>query len=239
MAYIYPFRMASGTATMVLIDPRTEEVVGGIRKASAWVYPGYNSMSGGFMEARYTPDDIGSDMSNARGAAHGLLNMKYIADEYHEGENLEECAVREIEEEFGIKVSLDQLNLFDVRSNSRTDTRAHVINACYFIVLDPEQANALPDGKDVSMLDDLESVKRMKISEVQEATEDQFPMAFNHFEIMQDGIKAWQKERRILDMEGELIALRAELAQARADASRARSDAQWEVAGRYGQQGGA
>jgi len=214
MAYIYPFRMASATATMVLIDPIAEEVIGGIRKNSAWVYPGYNSLSGGFMEARYVEDEVGSDMFHARGAAHGLLNMKYIADEYHEGENLEECAIREIAEEYGIQVDLDQLKMFTVRSNSRTDTRAHVVNACYYIELRPAQSLALPDGKDVSMLDDLESVKRMKISDVEGASESDWPMAFNHFEIMQAGIAAWKKERHYLELEGEVIALRAKLAAA-------------------------
>jgi len=212
MAYIYPFRMASATATMVLIDPVAEEVIGGIRKESAWVYPGYNSLSGGFMEARYV--ETSEERAACRAYCDEKLGMKLMSDEFHEGENLEECAIREIAEEFGIQVGLDQLKMFTVRSNSRTDTRAHVVNACYYIELLPEQANALPDGKDVSMLDDLESVKRMKISEVEGAPESEWPMAFNHFEIMQAGIAAWKKERHYLELEGEVIALRDRLARA-------------------------
>lgn len=238
MAYIYPFRMTSTTATLLLIDPVAEEIIIGVRADSAWVYPGADSLPGGFMEARFVEEGQTSEMALARTEADRILGMKYVADEYHEGENSEDCAMREALEELTVVLDREQLRLFDVRANARTDTRAHVTNVCYYAELTPVQVASLVPG------DDIKEITKLPIADLMlelpyEALAATYPMAFNHFELMMGGLRAWQKERRVLEMEGELIALRAELAQARADASKARSDAAWEVAGRYGQQGGA
>lgn len=82
--------------------------------------------------------------------------------------------------------------MFAVRSNSRTDTRAHVINACYWAELTEEQSAALTPG------DDLEGIKRVSFDEI----EDEIVMAFNHREVMIQGYRAYLKEKlfqRMLD----------------------------------------
>lgn len=198
MAYIYPFRMASGTATMVLIDPVTEEVIIGVRSDNAWVYPGADSMPGGFMEARFVESSQDEAMMESRRFCDTTLGMRYIADEYSEGENLEECAVREIKEELCTDIDISQLKMFTVRSNSRTDTRAHVINACYYVVLRPEQVASLQAG------DDLKEISKWKIADLENVTEGDRPMAFNHFEIMKAGIAAYEFEKRVAWLESEV-----------------------------------
>lgn len=189
MAYIYPFRMASGTATMLLIDPHKREVIIGIRDSKAWVYPSYDSLPGGFMEARFTEQNAEKLGDNYRIVNEGVT---LVASEFHEGENLEQTAVRETEEELGVVLDKDQFVMFAVRSNSRTDTRAHVINACYWAELTEEQSAALTPG------DDLEGIKRVSFDEI----EDEIVMAFNHREVMIQGYRAYLKEKlfqRMLD----------------------------------------
>lgn len=227
MAYCYPFRMASGTATMLPIDPIGRRVLLGVRSKTAWVYPSKLSLAGGFMEARFTKEQDTSVMSQARQFVMNLLGWKLIADEYSDGENLEECAVRELKEEMEIDVALEQLIMFSVRSNSRTDTRAHVINACYYFEMTPGQVAAATAG------DDLESLEWHNIDDFYlempfEAMNAKYDMAFNHFEVMLQGLAAWQKERDHLDLMGEVVALRIEnkrLQDAASDASWARDAA--------------
>jgi ADP-ribose pyrophosphatase YjhB (NUDIX family) len=182
MAYIYPFRMASGTATMLLIDPRKQEIIIGVRDSKAWVYPQYDSLPGGFMEARFTEQH-----AEKLGDHYRIINetVELVAEEFHEGENLEQTAVREIGEELCIEVDEDQLHMFAVRSNSRTDTRAHVINVCYWLELTEEQSDSLVAG------DDLEGIRRLPFSQI----EDDVTMAFNHREVMIQGYRAYLKEK--------------------------------------------
>lgn len=238
MAYIYPFRATSTTATLLLIDPVAKEIIIGVRADSAWVFPGADSLPGGFMEARYTKESQTEAMQFARDMADKILEMKYVADEYHEGENSLDCAMREGEEELSVKLDVEQLKLFDVRANARTDTRAHVTNVCYYAVLTPPQVAALEAG------DDIKEIKRLPIADLHlelpiEVLAAKYPMAFNHFELMMQGLAAYEREVRYFEMEGELIFLRAELKRVSEKASKLQSDAQWEVAGHYGQQGGA
>lgn len=181
--------MTSTTATVLLIDPKSEEVIIGVRSNEAWVYPGKDSLPGGFMEARFTEESQSDEMLEARHMADVLLGMKYNAPQYSEGEDSKDCAIREVKEEMGILLHKDQLILFDVRANSRTDTRAHVTNVCYYAVLTPEQSHQLPHGLDVSFLDDLDSIKRWKFDEVHPDLD----MAFNHIELLTDGLAAYKK----------------------------------------------
>lgn len=186
MAYIYPFRMASGTATMLIIDHETESFCNGIRSKDAWVYPGCNSLPGGFMEARFTEDSESEVMKICRGVSKESLNFKLVGDEYHEGEDLELCALRELREELGVDFDREQLNLFAVRSNSRTDTRAHVINACFWLEATPEQIKAIKAG------DDLEDVEWIPIIQVMN---EPIEMAFNHMEVTYQGLRAYNKAK--------------------------------------------
>lgn len=217
MAYCYPFRMASGTATMLPIDAKRQRVLLGVRSKSAWVYPSKLSLAGGFMEARFTKEQDTDLMAQARQFVMNLLGWKLVADEYAEGENLEECAVRELGEEMLIQVAIEQLRMFSVRSNCRTDTRAHVINACYYFEMTDEQIAQATAG------DDLEELVWYDIADFDlemplAAMEAKYDMAFNHFEVMIQGIAAWRKERRFAELEAEVQKLRGQI-----------SDASWAV----------
>jgi ADP-ribose pyrophosphatase YjhB (NUDIX family) len=198
MSYVYQFRMASGTATMVVIDPILRKVMIGVRAKTAWVYPGMNSMPGGFMEARYQPK--GWRERIARWLSRSIRGFKLQGDLFHKGENLEETAQRELVEEAQLKVPLEDLHMFTVRSNSRTDTRAHVINACYWVEVSPEQIAMINAG------DDLESIWWMDIADIYKV--EPSDMAFNHQEIMVQGVEAWQEAQRIKALDAEVEDLR-------------------------------
>jgi ADP-ribose pyrophosphatase YjhB (NUDIX family) len=186
MAYIYPFRMASGTATMLVIDPVNRAFLNGIRSHKAWVYPGYNSLPGGFMEARWVQENESADMTVMRASCAEALGFKLIGDEFHEGENLEDCAIRELKEELSTDFNTDQLNMFAVRSNSRTDTRAHVINVCYWLEATREQINTIRAG------DDLDNVAWVEFDTV---LTEPIEMAFNHMEVTYQGLRAYHKHK--------------------------------------------
>lgn len=203
MAYVYPFRMASGTATMLPIDAKRGRVLLGVRSKTAWVYPGKLSLAGGFMEARFTEAQNTDLMAQVRQFAMKLLGWKIVADEYSEGENLEECAVRELGEEMLIKVAIEQLKMFSVRSNARTDTRAHVINACYYFEMTDEQIEAATAGDDLEELV-WHNIEDFDLEMPFEAMMAKYDMAFNHFEVMLQGIAAWRKAKdydRLVAME--------------------------------------
>ena len=232
MAYIYPFRMTSTTATLLLIDPVTEEIIIGVRSDNAWVYPDADSLPGGFMEAKFT-EEQGIAMADLRKIAIESLKWKAVADEFHDGEDAQSCALREAFEEMGIELKRDQLVMFDTRTNSRTDTRAHVTNVCFYAELTPEQSALVPNGADVSHLDDLKGIKRWKISDLYleiPNIEQLYPMAFNHFELMMGGLAAWQKEKTYQMLIKEVAELRASEAKLRAQ----NSDLSWAADNRQG-----
>jgi len=212
MAYIYPFRATSTTATLLLIDPVAQDIIIGVRGDNAWVFPGYDSLPGGFMEARFVKQGQSRLMAIARRIADKLLKMRYVADEYHEGENSLQCAVREANEELTIDLNESQLVLFDVRANARTDTRAHVTNVCYYAVLRPEQTAMLEAG------DDLKEIKRLPIVDLHlelpyEALAAKYPMAFNHFDLMMQGLAAYEREERCKWLEAEYAKLKSQVGQ--------------------------
>lgn len=213
MAYCYPFRMASGTATMLPIDAKRNRVLLGVRSKNAWVYPGKLSLAGGFMEARFVEEQDHDLMKQARQFVMNLLGWKLVADEYAEGENLEECAVRELSEEMCIEVAIEQLKMFSVRSNCRTDTRAHVINACYYFEMTEKQIEAATAGDDLEELV-WHDMADFDLEMPYQAMEAKYDMAFNHFEVMLQGIAAWRKEQRYLELEAEVAKLRGQLSDA-------------------------
>ena len=236
MAYIYPFRMTSTTSTLLLIDPVTREVIIGVRGDKAWVYPNTDSLPGGFLEARFT-EEQGSKMAALRDYVKKAIGWKPVAEEFHEGEDAETTAIREAREEMGIELTYDQLVMFATRTNSRTDTRAHVTNVCFYAELTPEQSALLPHGADVSHLDDLKAIKRFKIDDLfleLPNIEALYPMAFNHFELMIAGLLRWERESRYDALVAEVIGLRHR----NAILERQNSDAAWERDARNGHQGG-
>jgi 8-oxo-dGTP diphosphatase len=165
----YDFRMASGTATILMINPEDDTFLIGIRGKNVSVYPGMPSLPGGFMEARYdVPVESGYAVTT------------------HTGETLEQTARREVQEECGIEIKEAQLHLYHVCSDPNTDPRAHVINICYFVVLTQDQVDNIQAG------DDLDAVEWWNINYFQEQLFDLEPMAFNHCELVYRGLKAYQ-----------------------------------------------
>jgi len=51
-------------------------------------------------------------------------------------EDIYECAVRELEEETGVRISKDKLELIDVRSDPKRDPRHHVLDIGFYAVVD-------------------------------------------------------------------------------------------------------
>lgn len=61
-------------------------------------------------------------------------------------ENIEEAAVRELEEETGVKLSTDALTLVDVRSHPQRDPRDHVFDIAYYTQAENVEAAALDEA---------------------------------------------------------------------------------------------
>jgi ADP-ribose pyrophosphatase YjhB (NUDIX family) len=172
---------------MLLIDPFKRRVAIAVRADNVWIYPSMDSLNGGFLEAKFTRNQDTLEMHRARREAANALAWAETneTEEYHDGETLEQCAVRECFEENGIRIDESQLVLFGNRSNPRTDTRAHVINACYWAELTAEQIDAIVPGDDIKALD------WMSFDLINLAV---WNMAFNHDEILKEGFKHYQRE---------------------------------------------
>lgn len=182
MTYVYPFRMCSATATVVCFDfnGKRPRVLIAQRGDNVWAHPGKDSVVGGFMEARFTRQQDQIEMYRARLGARQALGWKQdkSVSEYHDGETVEMCAVREMYEELGVIITEDQLNLFKVMSDWRSDTRAHVVNVCSWVALTVEQIACLQAG------DDLKSFRWEYVDDLPE-----MDMAFNHEVVLDLAIK--------------------------------------------------
>jgi ADP-ribose pyrophosphatase YjhB (NUDIX family) len=161
MKYLYPFPNVSVTATIFAFY--NEMLVVGIRSHNAEVYPSHKCIPGGFLNARYADGET----------------------VVHEGENVQQAAIREFQEEAGVELESDQLILFHEHSNPITDPRCHVVNLCYIVNLSLEQVEKLMAG------DDLEAIDLVPISDIKEGTKDQY-WAFNHFDLALLAIHVWE-----------------------------------------------
>jgi ADP-ribose pyrophosphatase YjhB (NUDIX family) len=208
MAYIYPFRMTSTTTTTLFLDPINREVVIGVRSDNSAMYPSHDSLPGGFMEAKWTDTEENRILKifKNRFWAKWVLGKKIgDADLYHEGEDAQDCACREALEELSIILYRNQLVLFDVRSNARTDTRAHVTNVCYYAELTPSQLLSLNPG------DDIKEFTRYPIDGILDGTFSIPKMAFNHDQIMMDGLRAWSSKNDLINSKIRVMQLEQEL----------------------------
>jgi 8-oxo-dGTP diphosphatase len=153
--------MVSATATVLLICPQENSFLVGIRHRDADTYPLLPCLPGGFLNAK-------------------------TAD--FPGETLEQTAVREVFEETGLDISRKHLNLFWVCSDPTTDPRSHVINACFYTLIIPEEMAQAKAG------DDLEEIRVWNYDKVSlyfnnEVVIPHDDLAFNHREIVSRGLQ--------------------------------------------------
>ena len=190
--FIYPFRMSSNTATMLVIkrhptDILKSEVAIGIRGRGVEVHPGKPSLPGGFMEAKFSAEqaEFQSTMDD-RGYTY--------EDEIHPGETLEATAIRELKEETCTDFAESQLTQYYTCSAPGLDPRAHVVNLCFYLEATPEQVASMTAG------DDLEEIQWWGLHSALALNTE---IAFNHRDLMQRGIRAWLKEEHYKELEAK------------------------------------
>lgn len=183
--------MASGTATILLINPDNETFLVGIRGKDVSVYPGFHSLPGGFMEAKYAGNATGYPKPRDYNPSGPYEEVDIVMSDVHSGETLEETACREVLEETNIIIRPDELELFHVCSDPDADPRAHVINVCYYVELRPDQVDSAIAG------DDLDSIEWWDISRF-EMGWTEHAMAFNHEDLTKRGLKSYQHEHQLV-----------------------------------------
>lgn len=164
MKYLYPFPNVSVTATIFAFY--NEMLVVGVRSRNAEVYPSRKCMPGGFLNARYEDGET----------------------IVHEGETVEQAAIREFKEETSVDLESDQLILFHQHSNPETDPRCHVVNLCYIVNLTLSQIERLMPG------DDLEAIELVPVRDIKAINERAIGQdwAFNHFDLTLLAIHVWE-----------------------------------------------
>ena len=111
------------------------------------------------------------------------------------GETVEECGIRELEEEMGFILQEEELVLFHLGSSDLHDPRAHVVNGCFYALISDNRWDSMVAG------DDIEELMTLKIDEFKERPA---KLAFNHTDLALKAIAAWEKEvnyQRLLQME--------------------------------------
>lgn len=199
--HIYPFRMSSNTATMLVIDRNVEDILQsrvciGIRGRNVDVHPAKPSLPGGFMEAKLSRAQMAwmqPILDVIQGAANVLQAfVKFAWPAEHPGEDLETTALRELLEETCTEFEREQLVQYYTCSLPGLDPRAHVVNLCFYLEATPEQVASIKAG------DDLEEIQWWSVQDCLDLTTE---IAFNHRDLMQRGIRAWLKEERYKEME--------------------------------------
>ena len=97
-----------------------------------------------------------------------------------EEETIEHCAIRETFEETALRIEECRLNLFHISSGPKTDPRAHVINACYWVKINDYERSVAKPGDDLSEL---------TFVNYKELIENRIELAFDHITIAKKGIK--------------------------------------------------
>lgn len=130
MTYTYEFPRPSVTATIVALHMGSLLVA--TRAKHVETYPGYLCLPGGFLNAK---------------------------TDKHSGETVERTAIREFEEECGVRLRNDQLKLYRVISDPEIDPRAHVVNICYLVTLTDTQVDRLVPGDDIDAIEFMSAYK--------------------------------------------------------------------------------
>lgn len=100
-----------------------------------------------------------------------------------EDEQVSHAAIRELKEETSLDIPLSSLNLFAEYSDRNIDPRCHVVNICYFVVMDK------PSGL-IKAGDDLDKVNWTSVDPIMN---DKIELAFNHNQIVRDAMEAYRR----------------------------------------------
>jgi ADP-ribose pyrophosphatase YjhB (NUDIX family) len=199
--YVYDFPRPSVTATIGLFIQSPHRygpyaALVGRRGRKDGAYAGYLCLPGGFLDAKVEEKDIYIEETDDQESSFKLGRLiraiyalatsvkdAFIAKHVKPGETVEQTAIREIEEETGLKITEDRLVLAHVHSNPDTDPRCHVVNICYYVMITEEEANSAVAG------DDLEDLEMPLIGDV-----DSLTLAFNHNEMYRKMLAAVKRD---------------------------------------------
>ncbi|CAK0780363.1 hypothetical protein CCP3SC15_730022 [Gammaproteobacteria bacterium] len=148
--YKYKFPRPSVTATLVVIrvvDGKPMLVLGR-RSLNSGAYPGYWALCGGFLDAKVAMEDYHFERVPGSPAREPQTTVTLRA-----GETLEQAICREAKEEFDLDITPVDVVLYHNSSHPDTDPRCHVINACYYVVIDADVK--LTPGDDVIELSEV------------------------------------------------------------------------------------
>jgi len=106
-----------------------------------------------------------------------------FVDEY---ETTEHAAIRELQEETGLLFEEKDLNLFAVHSDPNDDPRYHVVNICYYVIMDEYDAGCAEAGDDIVAL---------TYRGINPVANGDIPLAFNHNVIAKEGIAAYERDQ--------------------------------------------
>lgn len=174
MPYTYEFPRPSVTATLVLINPVKRELRMGIRTKDNEVFPGMPCNVGGFLNPRIQHKDFAENFGKS--GENPVVKA---------GETVEECGIREADEEVSVALEEHELILFHLGSSDLHDPRAHVVNGCFYALISDERWDTMQAG------DDIEDIATYKLDEFKARPA---KMAFNHTELAIKAIAAWEKE---------------------------------------------
>jgi ADP-ribose pyrophosphatase YjhB (NUDIX family) len=189
LKYVYDYPRPSVTATIAILVVENPNdmfpgVIGaliGTRGRKDGAYAGFLCIPGGFLDAKVDRKDI-IELSE-----ESIFFTYDEEDEEHKellksGETVEDAAIREVFEETGLVISKDQLKLYHVHSDPNTDPRAHVVNICYYVLVDRETANMAKAGDDLAKLDIMTFENSYSLP----------VMAFNHAELLSKALEKFE-----------------------------------------------
>lgn len=191
MPYVYQYPRASNTATITLLVEQDDNSVGaiiGTRKAGGSAYPGFECIPGGFVDVKAEETDY---VVEGDESYHILeIEKDELAEIVKPGETVEAAAIREVEEETGLKITEDRLRLYHVSSKPDTDPRCHVVNTCFYVVLTQEEAVTAKAGDDLS---------KIRIGSFNKENPAIKTFAFDHARLLSKAMKAYWHDRLVAE----------------------------------------
>jgi 8-oxo-dGTP diphosphatase len=105
-------------------------------------------------------------------------------------EDLQQCAVRELYEETGLAVSHEKVRQVSVRSNPNRDTRGHVIDHGYLVILDRNEEESVVHHLRAS--DDADGLEIVPISDAF-----QMQLAADHNDLLREAVTLFARQQSI------------------------------------------